>query len=122
MPHPAITIVVTSCNRAELLQLALRSIQLQDFSRWECVVVDDASLDFSLRVAQEFAAVDPRFRVIKHETARGPSAARNTGLAAAKSEYICFLDDDDLLLPKSLSSRLLAVAGQSAHVAGAYCD
>lgn len=119
---PAVTIVVTSSNRSELLQLALRSVQLQDFERWECIVVDDGSLDFSLSIAQAFAAVDSRFRIIKHAAAHGPSAARNTGLVAARAAYVCFLDDDDMLLSQSLSTRLLALAGQPGHVVGSYCD
>ena len=64
---PKITVIVTSRDRAELLGLALRSVQLQDFTAWECIVVDDASLDDAVQVAQSFAAVDPRFTVLAHD-------------------------------------------------------
>jgi hypothetical protein len=119
---PDVAVIVTSLNRARLLRLALRSVQLQDLDRWECIVVDDGSLDDSVVVAQSFASIDPRFRVVRHDRNRGLSAARNTGLAEARAPLVCFLDDDDLLLQSSLSSRLGAMAGQPADVAGAFCD
>ena len=119
---PDLAVIVTSLNRATLLRLALRSVQLQDLDRWECIVVDDGSIDDSLVVAQSFAAVDPRFSVVRHDRNRGLSAARNTGMAFARAPLVCFLDDDDVLLPASLSSRLTALVGQPADVAGAYCD
>src|SRR5262245_45687358 len=100
--EPRITVIVTSRDRAELLHLALRSVQLQDFTAWECIVVDDASLDDAVQVAQSFAAVDPRFAVLAHDRVRGLSAARNSGLALARAPFVCFLDDDDLLLSGSL--------------------
>jgi glycosyltransferase involved in cell wall biosynthesis len=115
-------VIVTSKDRAALLSLALRSVQLQDFLRWECVVVDDHSLDDSLEVAQRFATLDARFRVVQHASSRGPSAARNTGLALARADLVCFLDDDDVLMSRSLSSRVLSIAGQPENVAGSYCD
>ena len=121
-PTPDIAVIVTSLNRARLLRLALRSVQLQDLDRWECIVVDDGSLDDSVIVAQSFASIDPRFRVVRHDRNRGLSAARNTGLADVRAPLVCFLDDDDLLLQSSLSSRLGALTGQPADVAGAFCD
>ena len=101
---------------------ALRSVQLQRFENWECVVVDDGSLDNAVPVAQAFAEVDQRFRVLVHAECRGLSAARNTGIAEATAPYIVFLDDDDLLMPGTIESRLLAVAGMPADVAGSYSD
>jgi glycosyl transferase family 2 len=120
--EPMITVIVTSRDRAELLGLALRSVQLQDFAEWECIVVDDASLDDAVQVAQTFAAVDKRFTVLSHDRVRGLSAARNSGLAVARAPYVCFLDDDDLLLSGSLRRRLEVLRAQPTDVAGVYCD
>lgn len=120
--RPEITVVVTSCDRAELLATALRSVQMQDFPAFECIVVDEDSTDDAVLVAQSFAAVDPRFRILHHDVRRGPSAARNTGLAAATTPYVCFLDDDDFLLAGSLRARRRALVDQPADVAGALCD
>jgi hypothetical protein len=119
---PKITVIVTSRDRSELLALALRSVQLQDFSEWECIVVDDASLDDSVGVAQSFAAVDGRFRVLAHDRVRGLSAARNTGIVAAQAPLVSFLDDDDLFLAGSLRHRFDALVEQPVDVVGSYCD
>jgi hypothetical protein len=126
-PHPAvvepqITVVVTSRDRAELLTVALRSVQWQDFEAWECIVMDDASTDDAVLVAQSFAAVDGRFRVFVHDAAQGPSASRNDALAEARAPLVCFLDDDDFLLEGSLRARHEALVGQPVDVAGAFCD
>jgi hypothetical protein len=119
---PQVAVIVTSRDRAELLGLALRSVQLQDFTDWECVVVDDASLDDAVYVAQTFAAVDPRIIIVAHDRPRGLSASRNTGLAIARAPLVCFLDDDDILLVGSLRSRFEALRDTPPDVAGAYCD
>jgi hypothetical protein len=120
--EPAVTIVVTSRNRAELLPIALRSIQKQRFGAFECIIVDEDSTDDALAVAQSFAAVDPRFRIVVHDSPLGLSAARNTGLVAARGRYVCFLDDDDFLLAGSLRSRLDAFRAQPDDVVGTFCD
>lgn len=119
---PAVSVVVTSKDRSDLLGLALRSVQRQEFTQWECIVVDDASLDDSVAVAQAFAEVDGRFRILRHQENRGLSAARNTGIDASCAELVCFLDDDDLLLRTALGGRLAAMTGQPPSVVGSYCD
>ena len=119
---PEVTVVVTSRNRAELLAVGLRSVQEQDLTAFECIVIDDDSTDDAVSVAQAFAAVDPRFHILVHDHSRGPSAARNAGLAAARAPFVCFLDDDDFLLAGSLRARREAFDGQPADVIGAFCD
>ncbi len=105
-----------------MLGLTLRSVQMQDLAEWECIVVDDASLDDAVQVAQSFAAIDQRFVILAHDQVRGLSAARNTGIAAARAPLVCFLDDDDLLLKGSLRGRIEALRDQPPNVVGAYCD
>lgn len=86
---PRITAVVTTRNRSELLPIALRSVQLQDYTAWECIVVDDASPDDSIAVGQQFVAADVRFRLVRADRQMGLAATRNVGLAASEAEYVC---------------------------------
>lgn len=65
----------------------------------EVIVVDDASSDETVRIANNFS---PVVRVLCHKTNQGRAAARNSGLAAAAGEFIKFLDHDDLLEPDTL--------------------
>jgi len=75
---------------------------------WECICVDDGSLDDSPRIVERFAAKDARFRLIRQKNA-GPGGARNTGLKQARGEYFTFVDADDLIHPEMLK-RLLDLA------------
>lgn len=88
-----ISIVIPLYNKADYLFETLQSIRVPADLTYEILVVDDASTDASLTVAQQFH--DPHLRLIQHATNQGLSAARNTGIAAAKYDYIAFLDADD---------------------------
>lgn len=110
-------------NNAKYLRTCLRSIQEQQGAAFECVVVDDGSTDNSVAIAEEFSTTDDRFSVVSHEHNRGPSAARNTGLAASSAPFVTFLDADDFLYENSLKSRVDALKeADPKTVAGTYCD
>ena len=91
--HPAVSVVVPLFNKAATVARALDSILRQTVSDLEVVVVDDGSTDSSAAIARSFA--DPRVRVIDQEN-RGVGAARNRGIAEARSDLIALLDADDV--------------------------
>jgi tetratricopeptide (TPR) repeat protein len=70
------------------------------------IVVDDASTDDSVAVADRLAAADASVRVVHRAVNGGPGAARNTGLRAARGRYVCFLDADDEHAPGFLSAAV----------------
>ena len=74
---------------------AIEDVLHQSYRRWELIIVDDASPDRTGAIAEEYAANDTRVRVIHQQGNQGVSAARNTGMAEARGEYILFLDPDD---------------------------
>ena len=97
---PLFTVVVPTHDRPQLLAEALESIREQTERSWQCVVVDDAG------TIPAAIPDDPRFLLIRLPTTHGPAAARNAGLAAARGQYVCFLDDDDVFVPTRLSSAV----------------
>jgi hypothetical protein len=100
-----ISVVLPTRNRSSLLRQALRCAQSQTWRDVEVIVVDEGSTDETPRIlADEFAGV----RRIQHETAQGPSVARNAGVAAATGDWVFFLDDDDLIHPRHLEELLQA--------------
>ena len=105
---PLVSIVMPTYNRADTIQRAIASIHAQSWSDWELIVVDDGSTDGT---RSRLAGLDPRVRLLRHDN-QGVTAARNTGLAAAKGELIAFLNSDDEWLPHHLA---LAVAFFAAH-------
>lgn len=101
---PEVSVVIPAYNRQDTIGRAIASVRAQTWQDFEIVIVDDGSTDGTAAVAERFA--DARIRVIRHERNCGASAARNTGIAAARGDYIAFLDSDDEWLPQKLENQL----------------
>jgi glycosyltransferase involved in cell wall biosynthesis len=100
----AFGVVIPTRDRPEELSRAVRSVLDQDSRtlRIEVVVVDDGS---RVPVADLPVAADPRVRVVRNETPSRPATARNRGMDALDTDFVGFLDDDDVYLPnKALGS------------------
>jgi hypothetical protein len=117
---PAISVIIPCCNHGRYLGEAIQSVSAQTFTDWECIVVNDGSVDNTKAVALSFAHGDGRVRYYE-QTHKGPSAARNLGLDHAMGEYIQFLDADDLLFPEKLATQV-ALLAKNDGPAIAYCD
>ncbi|HVS85370.1 MAG TPA: glycosyltransferase [Gaiellaceae bacterium] len=104
---PLISVVVPAFNAARFLGATLDSVVAQTEERWECVVVDDGSTDATVAVAEDRQARDPRIRVVR-AAHHGPSHARNEGFRriAAGSQFVTFMDADDVWLPHALATLL----------------
>ena len=114
-----VTVVVPVHDGAATIEETLRSLQQQTCARWRAIVVDDGSRDETASVVQRLAASDPRIEY-RYQTARGVSAARNSGLGAARSEWVMFLDADDWIAADFLEHMLAAVRAQP-HADAAFC-
>ncbi|MEY3895099.1 MAG: hypothetical protein RLZZ214_618 [Verrucomicrobiota bacterium] len=98
-PLPAISVVIPTFNRAKVVSAAIESVFAQSHPAAEIIVVDDGSSDDTRQV---LASYGDRIRAISQENG-GLSAARNTGIRAATSEWVAFLDDDDAYVPERLA-------------------
>jgi len=103
MQTPRFSVVIPSYNQAPFVGDAIQSVLEQTYPDFEIIVVDDASPDNSNEIIQGFT--DPRVRLIRHEKNRGLPAARNTGMRAARGEYIALLDADDYFHPEKLAAH-----------------
>lgn len=109
---PEVTVVIPTRDRWPLLSAhALPSALSQEGVELEVVVVDDGSVDGTHERVPELG--EDRLRLMRHDHPRGKAAARNTGIADARGEWVAFLDDDDLWSPRKLRVQLDAVG--SAH-------
>jgi glycosyltransferase involved in cell wall biosynthesis len=108
-------------NGARYVGEAIDSVLKQTFHDFELVVVDDCSTDNTADVVAERCRTDARVRLVCHTENRGEGASRNTALASftEDSEYVAFLDCDDLWQPTSLEDRLEA-ARRTDDSVGAY--
>lgn len=94
-----ISVVIPLYNKEKSIITTLKSVLAQTYTDWELIIVDDGSTDRSADIVREFFSTlqieDFKFQIISQKNA-GVSAARNTGILAAKGEYVAFLDGDDL--------------------------
>jgi succinoglycan biosynthesis protein ExoO len=104
---PDVSVVIPAWNAASFIDNAIASALRQDDISVEVVVVDDASTDDTPTVVAAFD--DPRVRSFRLAENRGPAAARNAALAAARGRWVAVLDADDTLLPNRLT-RLVGIA------------
>jgi glycosyltransferase involved in cell wall biosynthesis len=104
---PAVTVVIPTHNRRDLLLRTLNSVLAQSDVVTRVVVVDDGGEDGTTDALRELAS--EHVRVIRHERSKGVSAARNSGLAIVATPWVAFVDDDDLWAPEKLSAQIIAV-------------
>ena len=105
----AVTVVIPTFNRRRLVTQAVRSVLAQTFRDLSCLVIDNGATDGT---AEALAAIaDPRLELVGHDRPMGGPGARNLGIAAAQgSEWVAFLDSDDVWAPTKVERQLAAVA------------
>lgn len=101
---PAVSVIIPTYNRAQLVCRAIRSVLGQSYGDFEILVVDDASTDDT--EAKVKALGDTRIRYLRQRENQDVSAARNRGMRAARGQFIAFLDSDDEWLPEKLELQL----------------
>lgn len=103
-PAPTVSVIIPAYNSAPFIGETLKSVLNQTFTSHEIIVINDGSPDTEdfERELEPYAA---RIRYLKQEN-RGAAAARNTGLRAARGEFVAFLDADDTWLPNYLEEQI----------------
>jgi len=115
---PQVSVVVPTRDRPDRLAVCLAALERQTQPDLEIVVVDDASRDAAAVAA--VVATAPRARLVRG-AGRGPAAARNAGVRAARAPVVCFTDDDCEPVPNwavALADRLADIADAADAVAG----
>lgn len=106
--NPLVSIIIPSYNREDLIGQTLSSIQVQSFKSWECIVVDDGSIDSTLNQAQKFRDKDSRFKLFTRpeQVPKGANSCRNFGFKQARGQFVIWFDSDDVMLPTDLETRM----------------
>ena len=110
-----VSVIVPVYNVAPYLHEALDSVVNQTYKDLEIIIVDDGSTDGSASICEEYAASDPRIKLV-HQANKGLSGARNTGLEHATGEFVSFIDSDDSISPMFIESLVNAMVSTSADV------
>ncbi|HEV7682948.1 MAG TPA: glycosyltransferase family 2 protein [Pyrinomonadaceae bacterium] len=106
---PSVSIIIPTHDRPHLLPRAVESARAAG-TDVEIIVVDDASIDETASVCRGLTGI----KYIRLERNQGVAGARNVGVLASSSEFIAFLDDDDIRLPGSLDLQTKALAANPA--------
>lgn len=121
-----ISIIIPTYARPTNLVRAIKSAVNQTYKNIEIIVVDDNGLGTPQQKATELLLknyIDNNvIKYIKHDINKNGSAARNTGVAQSKGEYIAYLDDDDEFLPTKLQCQLTVLQTLDKTWGGCYCN
>ena len=107
--YPLISVVIPAYNAESFLDETLESVLSQTYENWECIIVNDGSIDNTESIAKKWCEKDTRFRYFYKENS-GVSDTRNLGIKEARGEFIAFLDADDLYMPNFLEICLETLA------------
>lgn len=100
---PLISIYLPTHNRLTNLKRAVASIQAQQYTHWQLIIINDGSKDATKQYLEELQAAEAKVTVIHHDIAKGACAARNAAINIAEGEFITGLDDDDEFTPDRLT-------------------
>ena len=102
---PAVSVIIPTHNRADLIGETLASVCAQTFPDFEVIVADDGSTDNTKEVVTSFG--DSRIRYFWQPQSGGlPARVRNRAISLSRGRYIAFLDSDDLWLPNKLEIQV----------------
>lgn len=103
-----VSIIIPTFNSSKHIKATLNSVLSQTYVNWECILIDDGSIDLTETISINYQEKDNRFQLYKRpvDLPKGPSAARNYGVSKAKGDYLIFLDADDLLATTCLDNRV----------------
>lgn len=117
MTHPIVSIIVPVYNVGEqLLRPCIESALAQTFRKFELILVDDASTDNSAAICAEYAAADPRVRLLRLPQNGGLANARNKGVEMSTGRFVTFLDADDRLISTAVMQFYKATLEGSADI------
>ena len=96
--NPKISVVIPLFNCEKYILRAVRSIQLQNISNFEIILIDDDSKDNTTILIEKIANEDKRIKLIKNKNNMGVLYSRSIGILSSKGKYLYTLDNDDMFL------------------------
>jgi glycosyltransferase involved in cell wall biosynthesis len=116
--HPLVSVVIGTFNGEAYLEEQLRSVLEQTYTHLEILAIDDGSSDGTVRILREYAALDPRIRVVINERNLGFIRNFEKGCSLSAGHWIALCDQDDYWAPDKVG-KMVAAIGQYPMI---YCD
>tara|TARA_B100000035_G_scaffold70904_1_gene58274 strand:+ start:15477 stop:16307 length:831 start_codon:yes stop_codon:yes gene_type:complete len=108
----SVSVIVTTFNSQDVILETLKSINLQTFRSFECIIIDDKSDDDTVKVIQNFISENSANNFSVHQLKKnsgGPAKPRNIGIKLSQYEYIAFCDSDDIWETNKLNKQVKAL-------------
>ena len=102
-----ISIITPSYNSEKYLKECIESVLNQTYSNWEMLLVDDASIDGSRSIIENYSSKESRIKAILLDKNIGAAEARNIAIDRSEGRYIAFLDSDDIWFSEKLDIQLM---------------
>ncbi len=103
-----VSVIIPCYNQEKYIADCLESILAQTFEDYEAIVIDDGSIDNSVKIVEEYQKKSDKIRLIRQEN-QGVVTARNNAIKQAKGKYIYPLDADDIAHPEALEKSVEAI-------------
>lgn len=111
-----VSVIIPVYNVEKYIGRCLDSVLSQTLEEFEVIVVNDCTLDDSMRVVRRYAQNDERIKIVEHDVNLGSMMARRTGYMVAQGDFITFLDSDDTLPKGALEALYLAAIRENADI------
>lgn len=118
--QPLVSVIMPAYNAEKYIENSIRSVISQTYTNWELLVLDDCSTDQTAEIAEHFASVDSRIRVLHNSRNMGVARTRNNGLDLVKGQWIALLDSDDVWHDEKLQKQLHKAEESGADII--YCS
>jgi len=100
----SLSVLMTAFNREKYIGEAIESVLESTFKNFELIIVDDCSIDSTIKIARKYETLDSRVKVYVNEKNLGDYPNRNRAASLAKGKYIKYVDSDDIIYPSCLET------------------
>lgn len=100
-----VSVIMPVYNGEKYISKAIESVFAQTYKDFELIVVDDGSIDNTVKIVSEYKEISPvKFSFIRHQVNQGVSSARNSGIAVSTGEFLMLTDSDDIQKPERMKT------------------
>lgn len=110
-----VSIITPTFNSEKYIQQTIQSVQNQTYQNWEMIIVDDCSVDATVRIVEEIQKTDSRIQLIKSDVNSGPAISRNKGIERITGKYMTFLDADDIWFEDFIQNSIDTIKKQEVY-------
>ncbi|NFO86965.1 glycosyltransferase family 2 protein [Clostridium botulinum] len=111
-----VSIIIPVYNSSKTIKETIKSVLVQNYKKFEIIVIDDCSTDESFEILKCLSDKDKKINLYRNKKNLGVSKTRNLGIELAKGEFICFLDSDDIWNPLKLEEQIKYINKQNSDI------